>query len=133
MEFIATKNALKPSGHYSQAIVHNGVMYISGQLPIDPETGEKVHGTIEEETARVLGNLELILREAGSSKENVLKVTLYIPDISLWDNVNKVYSDFFGSHKPARSVVPTKELHYGFKIEIEAIAAVDGKGVRCNG
>lgn len=125
MESVTTKNALKPAGHYSQAIIHNGVMYISGQLSVDPDTGEKKFGAIEEETARVLGNIELILKEAGSSKSKVLKTTIYIPDISLWDKVNKVYSEFFGDHKPARSVVPTKELHFGFKVEIEAIAAVD--------
>ncbi|MHB1393666.1 MAG: RidA family protein [Clostridia bacterium] len=125
MEFVTTKNALKPAGHYSQAIINNGVMYISGQLSVNPDTGEKKFGTIEEETSRVLENIELILKEAGSSKNNVLKTTIYIPDISLWDKVNKVYSEFFGDHKPARSVVPTKELHFGFKIEIDAIAAVD--------
>lgn len=124
MKYITTNNALKPSGHYSQAIVHNDVIYISGQLSIDPNTGEKKFGTIEEETQRVLKNIELILKEAGSNKNNVLKTTIYIPDISLWDKVNKVYSNFFGIHKPARSVVPTRELHFGFKIEVEAIAAI---------
>ncbi|WP_315116384.1 RidA family protein [uncultured Clostridium sp.] len=125
MKFISTKNALKPGGHYSQAIAHDNLLFISGQLSIDPNTGEKKFGSIEEETLQTLENMELILKEAGTCKEKVLKVTLYIPDIQLWDRVNKVYKEFFGDHKPARSVVPTKDLHYGFKIEIEAIAAIN--------
>ncbi|MCY6371317.1 RidA family protein [Clostridium ganghwense] len=124
MKFISTNNALKPSGHYSQAIVHNDLVYISGQLSIDPNTGEKKLGTIEEETARVLKNIELILKEADSDKNHVLKTTIYISDISLWDKVNKVYSDFFKNHKPTRAIVPTKELHFGFKVEIDVIATI---------
>ncbi|MCY6485038.1 Rid family detoxifying hydrolase [Clostridium aestuarii] len=124
MKFISTNNALKPSGHYSQAIVHNDLVFISGQLSIDPETGEKKFGTIEDETDRILKNIELILKEAGSDKNHILKTTIYIPDISLWDKVNKVYSDFFENHKPTRSVVPTKDLHFGFKVEIEVIATI---------
>ena len=124
MEVITTNNALNPAGHYSQAIVHNGLIYISGQLAIDPDTGEKLPGSIEDQTERVLNNIELILGEAGCNKNHILKTTVYISDISLWDSVNKIYSDFFGGHKPARAIVPTKELHYGFKVEIEAIAAV---------
>ncbi len=124
MKVIATDNALKPSGHYSQAIVHHDLVYISGQLAIDSETGEKRLGTIEEETAVVLHNLDLILKEAGSDRNHVLKTTLYVSDISLWDRVNRVYGEYFANHKPARAVVPTRELHFGFKIEIEAIAAL---------
>lgn len=125
MKIISTQNALKPAGHYSQAIAHDNLLFISGQLSIDPNTGEKKFGSIEEETLQTLENMELILKEAGTCKEKVLKVTLYIPDIQLWDRVNKVYKEFFGYHKPTRSVVPTKDLHYGFKIEIEAIAAIN--------
>lgn len=124
MNYVSTSNDLKPAGHYSQAIVHNDLVFISGQLSVSPETGEKQFGSIEEETERVLKNIELILKKAGSDKSLVLKTTVFIPDISLWDKVNRVYSNFFGDHKPARSVVPTKELHFGFKIEIEAIAAI---------
>ncbi|QZY56164.1 RidA family protein [Crassaminicella profunda] len=124
MKIISTNNALRPSGHYSQAIIHNDLVFISGQLSVDPDTGKKKFGNIEEETERVLKNMEMILKEANSDKNHVLKTTIYIPDISLWDKVNKVYSDFFGEHKPARAVVPTRELHFGFQVEIEAIAAV---------
>ncbi|MDF2548189.1 MAG: RidA family protein [Anaerosolibacter sp.] len=124
MQVITTNNALRPAGHYAQAIVHNGLIFISGQLAIDPDTGEKILGPIEEQAERALKNIELILNEAGCNKNHILKTTVYISDISLWDPVNKIYSDFFGNHRPARAIVPTKELHYGFKIEIDAIAAV---------
>lgn len=124
MNYISTNNALRAAGHYSQAILHNDLVFISGQLSVNPDTGEKEFGSIEEETERALKNIELILKEAGSNKNLVLKTTVFIPDISLWDKVNRVYRDFFGDHKPARSVVPTKDLHFGFKVEIEAIAAI---------
>lgn len=124
MKYISTNNALKPAGHYSQAIVHNDLVFVSGQLSVDPDTGQKKLGPIEEEAQRVLENIELILKEAGSDKNHVLKATVYISDIALWDKVNKIYSEFFEDHKPARAVVPTKELHFGFKVEIEVIAAV---------
>ena len=124
MKIITTDNALKPAGHYSQAVVHKDVIYISGQLAVNSETGEKVYGTIAEQTEVVLNNIELILKEAGSSKGKVLKMTLYIPDIKLWDEVNEVYSKFFDDHKPARVIVPTRELHFGLGIEIDAIAYI---------
>lgn len=124
MKVVSTDNALKPSGHYSQAIIHNDLVYISGQLAIDSETGEKRMGTIEEETRVVLHNLGLILKEAGSDRNHVLKTTVYISDIALWGRVNQVYGEFFANHKPARAIVPTRDLHFGFKVEIEAIAAI---------
>ena len=124
MQFINTDQAPAPGGHYSQGIVHNDVLYVSGQLPIDPDSGEKKHGAIEQEAIQVLENLEGVLEAAGSSKDKVLRVTLYISDVTLWDEVNKVYAEFFGNHKPARTVVPSGELHHGFKIEIDAIAVV---------
>ena len=121
---ISTQNAPKPSGHYSQAIVHNNIVYVSGQLPIDPRTGEKRIGSIEEQTEQALKNLSEILKAAGCNINQVIKTTVYISDIGLWDRVNAVYSRFFGEHRPARTVVPTRNLHFGFQIEIEAIAVV---------
>ena len=121
---ISTQNAPKPSGHYSQAIVHNNIVYVSGQLPIDPKTGEKRIGSIEEQTEQALKNLSEILKAAGCNINQVIKTTVYISDIGLWDRVNAVYSRFFGEHRPARTVVPTRNLHFGFQIEIEAIAVV---------
>ena len=124
MKEVLSNDAPQPAGHYSQAIEHQGLVYVSGQLPINPKSEEKNVGSIEEQTEQVLANLEAILRKANSGKNHVLKVTVYISDIALWDSVNSVYSRFFGDHRPARAIVPTRELHFGFQIEIEAIAAV---------
>lgn len=120
---IQTTDAPAPGGHYSQAIVHNGLVYVSGQLPIDARTGEKRLGSIEEQTELVLRNTGEILRAAGSDLSRVLKMTLYVADINLWSQVNAVYAQVMGEHRPARVVVPVKQLHYGFLIELEAIAA----------
>ena len=125
MKPIKTDKAPLPGGHYSQAMVHNGLVYVSGQLPIDPQTGEKQTGAIEDQTRLVLENLSAILVASGSSLNQVLKVTVYISDISLWGKVNEVYAEIFGDHRPARAIVPTRDLHFGFMIEVDAVAAVD--------
>jgi 2-iminobutanoate/2-iminopropanoate deaminase len=121
---IQTENAPRPGGHYSQALVHNGLVFVSGQLSIDPRTGEKKLGSIEEQTRQALANISAILKAAGSDLGRVLKMTVYISDINLWSKVNEVYREVMGEHRPARAVIPTGELHYGFLIEIEAIAAI---------
>jgi 2-iminobutanoate/2-iminopropanoate deaminase len=121
---VLTPNAPAPGGHYSQAIVHNGLVYVAGQLPIDPKTGERKLGPIEEQAEQTLENIRAILQAAGSDMNRVLKMTVYISDIDLWGKVNEVYAHFLGDHRPARAIVPVKELHYGFQIEIEAIAAL---------
>lgn len=125
MQFISTENVPRPGGHYSQAVVHRGIVYAAGQLPIVPETGEKCLGTVEEQTERALMNLEAVLEAAGSGRDRVLRVTVYVSDISLWNRVNAVYAEFFGDHRPARTVVPTRDLHYGFLVEIDAVAATN--------
>ena len=124
MKSIFTKTAPKPAGHYSQAVVHGDTVFVSGQLPIDPRTGENCTGSIEEQAELVLSNLAEILRAANSDTDHVIKTTVYVSDIGLWSRVNHVYAEFFGEHRPARAVVPTRDLHFGFQIEIEAIAAV---------
>lgn len=124
MKQISTSKAPAPRGHYSQGIIHNGIVYVAGQLPINPETGKKIVGTIEEQTEQALKNVAAILEEAGSSMDRVVKTTVYISEIQLWNRVNKVYAKHFSTHRPARVVVPTGLLHHGFQIEIEAIAAV---------
>jgi len=126
MDEIKAQAAPEPAGHYAQAVVHMGLVFVSGQLPVDPNKGVGQVGSIEAQTRQVLANLEAILLEAGCRKEDVLKTTVYIADISLWDRVNEVYARFFGSHRPARAVVPTRELHFGYQVEIEAIAAIPG-------
>lgn len=124
MEAIFTPNAPKPGGHYSQAVVHNGFVFVAGQLPVDPETGDKNLGSIEEQTLLVLKNTAAILEAAGSGIDMIIKTTVYVSDIGLWDRVNAVYTEFMGDHKPARAVVPTRDLHFGFQIELETVAAV---------
>ncbi|HEX7175292.1 MAG TPA: Rid family detoxifying hydrolase [Pyrinomonadaceae bacterium] len=122
---ILTQNAPAPGGHYSQAVVHNGLVYVAGQLAIDPRTGERKLGSIEEQTEQVLRNVAAILEAAGSDLSRVLKMTVYVADIELWAAVNTVYARVMGEHRPARAIVPTKELHYGFLVEIDAIAATN--------
>jgi 2-iminobutanoate/2-iminopropanoate deaminase len=120
---ILTPNAPQPAGHYSQAVVHNGIVYVAGQLSIDPRTGEKKTGSIEEQTELALSNVSEILKAANSDLNRVLKMTVYVADINLWGAVNTVYARVMGDHRPARAVIPTGELHYGFLIEIDAVAA----------
>lgn len=121
---ITTPNAPIPAGHYSQATIHNGVVYVAGQLAIDPATGERKLGSIEEQTERTLRNVEAILLASGSDFAHVLKMTVYVADIELWGAVNATYAKILGPHKPARAIVPTKDLHHGFLVEIDAVAAV---------
>ena len=125
MKIISTSDSPPPAGHYSQGIVHNGLLYVSGMLAVDPKTGEKRLASIEEQTQQALENVDGVLRAAGTSRDKVLKCTFYISDIALWGQVNAVYAKFFGNHKPARVVVPTRELHFGFLVEIECVAAVE--------
>jgi len=124
MQSIRTSQAPAPAGHYAQAVVSNGLVFVSGQLPVDPAGDGHHAGPIEEQTRRALDNLEAVLREAGSEPGLVLKTTVYVSDIKLWDRVNQIYAEFFGTHRPARAVVPTRELHYGYQVEIEAVAVV---------
>ncbi|HEX7474403.1 MAG TPA: RidA family protein, partial [Dehalococcoidales bacterium] len=102
----------------------DGLVFVAGQLPLDPKTTEKRVGTFEEQTEQALKNIAEILKAAGSDLSHVLKTTVYISDIGLWGRVDTVYAKAFGEHRPARAVVPVKELHFGYQIEIEAIAAV---------
>jgi 2-iminobutanoate/2-iminopropanoate deaminase len=122
---VFTENAPAPGGHYSQAVVYNGLVYVAGQLPIKLGNAEKTIGPIEAQAEQCLANLRAILQAAGSDLNRLLKVTIYISDIALWGKVNEVYTRALGEHRPARAIVPCKELHYGFQIEIEAIAALN--------
>jgi len=124
MKIIETSDAAKPLGHYSQAVVHDGIVYVAGQLPIDPDNTDLFLETVEDQTMQTLKNLKAVLIASGSDIDSILKTTVYISDISIWAQVNQVYADFFGDHKPARAAVPTKNLPKGYLVEIEAIAAV---------
>jgi 2-iminobutanoate/2-iminopropanoate deaminase len=124
MEKVQIENAPAPKGHYSPAIIHNGLVYVSGQLPRNPVSGEVETGVIEAQTELALRNVEDILHAAGSDLNHVLQMTIYVSEMELWDKVNETYARILGEHKPARAIVPVKDLHFGTKIEIQAIAAV---------
>jgi 2-iminobutanoate/2-iminopropanoate deaminase len=124
MEKIRIKDAPPPAGHYSHGIVHNGFVFVSGQLPVNPVTREVENGSIEAQTELALRNVEAVLHAAGSDLNHVLQMTVYISDIELWDRVNEVYARILGEHRPARAIVPVRDLHFDTKIEIQAIAAV---------
>lgn len=126
MEKIQPPGQPQPKGHYSPGIVHNGIAYVSGQLPMDLETREPFTGAIEEQTELALRNVEAVLKAAGSDLQHVLQMTIYISDMELWDAVNKAYARVMGDHRPARAIVPVKDLHFGVKIEIQAIASILG-------
>lgn len=129
---IETEASKKSQGHYVPALVHGGIAYISGQLPVDyTKQGAVPTGTLEEQTRLALHNLENVLTLCHSAKNLVLKTTVYIPDIKYWVKVNEIYKEFFGTHKPARTIVPTNELHFGALLEIEAIAAVQDTEKGC--
>lgn len=124
MKKIQPSNQPQPKGHYSPGVVHNGLVYVSGQLPIDLVTREPFAGDIETQTELALRNVEAILHPAGSDLQHVVQMTIYISDIELWGKVNEAYARVMGDHRPARAIVPVKDLHFGTQIEIQAIAAV---------
>ena len=125
MDLISTTDAPAPAGHYSQAAVHGGFVFVAGQLPLDVQTGAVVApDDIERQVERTLRNVEAILRAAGSSLDRVCSMTIYITDRALWPAVNAVYARVLGDHRPARAVIPVPELREGCMIEIQAIAAI---------
>ena len=124
MKKIKLPNTPEPLGHYSAAVVHNGLIFVSGQLPRNAVSGEVETGAIEAQIELALRNVEAILLAANSDLNHVLQFTIYVSEMELWDRVNAVYARILGGHKPARAIVPVKDLHFGTKIEIQAIAAV---------
>ncbi len=124
MKKIQPDNQPQPKGHYSPGIEHNGLIYVSGQLPMSLDTREPFTGSIEEQTELALRNVESVLNAGGSDLDHVLQMTIYVSDMDLWDAVNKKYAEVMGEHRPARAMIPVKELHFGTQIEIQAIAAV---------
>ena len=128
MRFVETPRAPRPGGHYSQAVIHNGTIYVAGQLPIDPENPKGPPGDAAQQARQALANIRAILEGAGSGMEHVLQMTIYVSDIEYWGEVNRVYSEVLGDHRPARALVPVPNLHYGYLIEIQAIAALPEEG-----
>lgn len=123
MKIVSNDSIPGSNGHYSTCIVHNGTVYISGQLPVEPVTRQIPDG-IEAQTRMVLDKIDTIVNAAGSSREKIIQVRIYLSDIQDWEKVNIIYSEFFGEHKPVRCVVPVGKLHYGCLIEAEAVACI---------
>ena len=119
----------RPAGHYSPGVICGDILYVAGQLPIDPVTGERESGSVEVQLQLVLKNLDRILLAAGSRRDLVVQTTIFTPDLGLWEKINAVYAEYFGEHRPARAVVPTAPLNHGFLIELTATAAVDPKAI----
>ncbi len=124
-QIIETKSAPAPVGPYNQAVVHNGVLYGSGQIAINPSTGELVTDTIENETRQVMENIKAILTEAGLTFENVLKCSVFVSDMNNYSRINAVYAEYFNeATAPARELVEVANLPKFVNIEISIIAAV---------
>jgi 2-iminobutanoate/2-iminopropanoate deaminase len=121
---INTSNAPVAIGPYSQAIVVNGFIYTSGQIPLVPETGEIVDGGVDQQTRQALENLKNVLKEAGISLKNTIKTTVYIKDMNAFSIVNKIYAEYFSEPFPARSCVEVARLPKDVLIEIEAVACI---------
>ena len=113
-----------PGGHYSHAVVANGFVFVSGQLPIAADGTKLVDASFTDQAKQVLNNVRVALEAAGSSVERLVQVRVYVDDLANWPAFNAVYADWAGSTKPARAVVPTGPLHFGFKVEVEAVALV---------
>jgi 2-iminobutanoate/2-iminopropanoate deaminase len=119
---INTTDAPAPIGPYSQAVLANGFLYVSGQIPINPATGELTMDSIKSETEQVMRNLNAVLLEAGFDFSNILKTTIFLSDMSLFAEVNEVYGSYFKSEFPARETVAVKGLPKGVNVEISVIA-----------
>lgn len=122
MESIHTDRAPEAIGPYSQAIKANGMVFASGQIPLDPATMQIVEGDIRAQTERVLKNMKAVLEAAGSSLEKVVKTTVYLADMNEFTVMNEVYAEFFGAARPARATVQVSRLPRDVKVEIDVIA-----------
>jgi len=123
---VSTPQAPKAIGPYSQAVIHNGIVYLSGQIAIDPATNQLIEGDVVAQTHRVLTNLKAVLEAAGSSLESVLKTTVFLKEMADFPKMNEVYGHYFSANPPARSTVQAAKLPRDVSVEIDAIAAVIG-------
>ena len=123
-QIIATEKAPRAIGSYSQAVAHNGWLYLSGQIPLDPATGQLIEGDVAAQTERVLENLKAVLEAAGSSLDRVLKTTVYLKDLGEFARMNEVYGRYFPENPPARATVEVARLPREARVEIEAVAAI---------
>jgi 2-iminobutanoate/2-iminopropanoate deaminase len=123
-KIINTTKAPAPIGPYSQSVMANGMLFVSGQIPIDPGTGELIQGSIEEETTQVMKNLEAILNEAEATFTNVVKCSIFVKSMDDFASVNTIYGTFFDENPPARETVEVSQLPKGVNVEISCIAAL---------
>jgi 2-iminobutanoate/2-iminopropanoate deaminase len=126
-QIIATESAPQAIGPYSQAVVANGFVFASGQIPIDPETGQFVEGGIVEQTEQVLRNVSNLLEAAGTGLASVVKTTVFLSDMNDFAAMNETYARFFGENPPARSTVQAARLPRDARIEIEVVALAGGE------
>jgi reactive intermediate/imine deaminase len=119
---INPSDSAAPGGHYSHAVAAGGFVFVSGQLPIAPDGRKLADATFEEQTQQVLDNVAHALTAAGSGIAKLVQVRVYVTDIALWPQFNTLYAAWAGDARPARAVVPVPVLHYGFKVEVEAVA-----------
>lgn len=125
MQIINTSAAPAPIGPYNQAIVHNGLLFMSGQIALDPQTGELVHESLAAETHQVMRNLQAVLEAAGTNFNKAIKTTIFLSDMGLFAEVNSIYGSYFDGHFPARETVAVKGLPKGVNVEISMLVAVD--------
>ena len=121
---ILTSNAPQPRGPYSQAVIYGGLLYVSGQGPIDPVTNKLIKGTIAQETTRALENIKAIITEAGGKLENILKVTCFLADMDDYPAFNNAYKGYFIKEPPARTTIQAGRLPADIKIEMDAIVSL---------
>ncbi len=124
MQIITSSKAPAPIGPYNQAVIHNGLLYMSGQIAIDPATGNLVLDNIQTETHQVMRNLQAVLEAAGTNFNKAIKTTIFLSDMSLFTEVNEVYGGFFDGHYPARETVAVKGLPKGVNVEISMLVAI---------
>ncbi len=115
-----------PGGHYAQGVLHGNLLHVSGQLGVTRDTPDPHAVPVAEQMAFALGNVERIARVVGAGRADVVKCTVFVAGIEHWEEANRAYAAFFGAHCPARSVVPCSPLHFGAKVEVEAVVAVGG-------
>lgn len=123
-QIVSTPSAPKAIGPYSQAVLHNGLAFLSGQIPLDPVTNQIVDGDVVRQTERVLENVKAVLEACGSSLDRVLKTTVFLKDMGEFAKMNEVYGRYFPENAPARSTVEAARLPRDVRVEIEVVAAV---------
>ncbi len=124
MDFIATKEAPHAIGPYSQAVRSGNTLYLSGQIALDPASGNLIEGDFASQARRVFDNLRAVLRASGADFHNVVRATVYLTDLGNFQALNSIYGQYFGDHKPARSTVGVAQLPRGAAVEIDLIAVI---------